>query len=332
MDHLIELREQSSSRVFLTPAEGEELRRLDMDVQAASDWEQEALKKSLGHAVEPDLSNCQVYEVNPGCQVGYFRLSSDMCRTVRITPKVGIRNVFALLGAAYSFYSPPGMSPFRPESVDYAIDTAKVLEPLVHQFNGSVKKLLQDGLLASYLEQEENLRVLKGRLAFSRHLTHNVVRQDRLYCRFFQAEVDIAENQVILWAMVLLNRLGEWSQNVRQTLHSHILHFGGVSLRQFLPRQYPVFHYDRLSSRYREVHDWCRLFIDLLSISDKPGERMFNGYLLDMNKLFERFVISVFKTFPADLRLPCSNPRSFKAFEKARSFITCSPVASAHPL
>jgi 5-methylcytosine-specific restriction endonuclease McrBC regulatory subunit McrC len=37
------------------------------------------------------------------------------------------------------------------------------------------------------------------------------------------------------------------------------------------------------------------LFIDLLSISDKPGETTFNGYLLDMNKLFERFVISVFK-------------------------------------
>ena len=95
--------------------------------------------------------------------------------------------------------------------------------------------------------------------------------------------------------MILLNRSGDWSQDVRQTLHSHILHFGGVSLRQFLPRQYPIFHYDRLSSRYREVHDWCRLFIDFLSISDKPGETTCNGYLLDMNKLFERFVISAFK-------------------------------------
>jgi len=100
---------------------------------------------------------------------------------------------------------------------------------------------------------------------------------------------------VILWALILLNRAGDWSRDVRQALHSHILHFGGVSLRQFLPRQCPVFRYDRLSSRYHEVHDWCRLFIDLLSISDKPGETTFNGYLLDMNKLFERFVISVFK-------------------------------------
>jgi 5-methylcytosine-specific restriction enzyme subunit McrC len=100
---------------------------------------------------------------------------------------------------------------------------------------------------------------------------------------------------MVLWTLILLNRAGMWSQGTRQTLHSHILHFGGVSLRQFLPRQCPVFHYDRLRSRYREVHDWCRLFIDLLSISDKPGETTFSGYLLNMNELFERFVISVFQ-------------------------------------
>lgn len=294
MDQLIELQEQLLSPVFLTHAEGEELRRLDMDVQVESDSEQEDPGGSVRRAGEAGSSTYRMYKVDPGCQVGYFRLSSDMRRTVWIKPKVGIRNVFALLGAAYHCYSPP-LSPFRSESVEYAVDKAQVLEPLVRHFNESVRELLQDGLLANYVEQEENLRVLRGRLAFSKHLTLNVVRRDRLYCRFFQAEVDIPENQVILWALILLNRAGDWSGDVRQTLHSHILHFGGVSLRQFLPRQCPVFHYDRLSSRYREVHDWCRLFIDLLSISDKPGETTFNGYLLDMNKLFERFVISVFK-------------------------------------
>jgi len=294
MDQLIELREQVPSRVFLTRAEEQELRGLNMDVEAESDWEQEDL--------------C-AYEVNPGCQVGYFRLSSDMHRTVRITPKVGTSNVLALLGAAYRFYSNPGASPFRPESVDYAVDKTRVLEPLVRHFNESVSRLLQDGLLSNYVEQEENLKVLRGRVAFSRHLAENVVRRDRLYCRFFQAEVDIPENQVILRALILLNQTGDWSQVVRQTLHSHILRFGGVSLRQFLRGQCPVFHYDRLSFRYREVHGWCRLFIDLLSISDEPGETTFNGYLLDMNRLFERFVISVFENAGESVSLVAVRPQ-----------------------
>jgi 5-methylcytosine-specific restriction enzyme subunit McrC len=294
MNPLIELQEQMPLPVLLTQAESEELRQLGMDVQADSGWEQEDPGAAERFADETGSSNSQAYKVNPGCYVGHFRLGSGMRRTVRITPKVGIRNVFALLGAAYGFYLPP-RCPFRPESVDYNVDKMQVLEPLVRYFNESIKALLQDGLLTNYVEREENLKVLRGRLSFSQHLAQNVVRQDRLYCRFFQAEVDIPENQMILWTLILLNRAGMWSQGTRQTLHSHILHFGGVSLRQFLPRQCPVFHYDRLRSRYRKVHDWCRLFIDLLSISDKPGGTTFSGYLLNMNELFERFVISVFK-------------------------------------
>ena len=164
----------------------------------------------------------------------------------------------------------------------------------MRHFNRLVKLLLQDGLLTNYIEQEGNLKALKGRIAFAKHLSHNFVRQDRLYCRFFRSEVDIPENQLIAWTLVLLTRLGEWPQDVRQTLQSHFLHFGGVSIRAFLPKQYPTFHYDRLSSRYAEVHSWCRLFIDLLSISDQTGKTRFNGYLLGMNELFERFVRSMF--------------------------------------
>src|SRR5438552_3898740 len=114
MDSLIELQEQVPSQVFLTRAEGEELRQLDMDVQAQSDREQQDPDTSVG-GVGEGRTPYRAYEVNPGCQVGYFRLSSDTHRTVRIAPKVGIHNVFALLGAAYSFYSPHGASPFRPE-------------------------------------------------------------------------------------------------------------------------------------------------------------------------------------------------------------------------
>jgi 5-methylcytosine-specific restriction enzyme subunit McrC len=292
MDQLIKLKEQEeSSGVLLTRAEREELRRLG--IRAETDWEQEDDPgASVTRVGETGSSTCRAYKVKPDCKVGYFRLSSG--RTVWIEPKVEIHNVFALLGAAYRCYS--DKPPFEDESVDYAVDKAPPLEPLVVDFNKSVEELLQHGLLANYVEQEENLRVLRGRLAFSKHLAQNVVRQDRLYCRFFQAEVDIPENQVILWALILLSRAGDLSQGVRQTLHSHILRFGGVAIRPFLPRQYPVFHYDRLNSRYRKVHDWCRLFIDLLSISHKPGERLkFYGYLLDMNELFERFVISAFE-------------------------------------
>lgn len=37
------------------------------------------------------------------------------------------------------------------------------------------------------------------------------------------------------------------------------------------------------------------MFVDLLSLADKPGQRSFRGYLLNMNELFERFVRAMFE-------------------------------------
>jgi hypothetical protein len=104
MHQVIELQEQAPSPVFLTDAEAQELRALKVDVQNGA-YERQ-MPGDGGTA-------CRVYLVNPRFQVGHFRLSADARRTVSIRPKVGIRNVFSLLGVAYGFYSGQTASPFR---------------------------------------------------------------------------------------------------------------------------------------------------------------------------------------------------------------------------
>jgi len=271
---LIELEEQKEKCVPLTQAEARELRELGLDV----------------YLYPNDTTH---YCVDPKSWVGHFRLSSEGSRVVYIKPKVGIRNLFALLGASYQWYR--DQSPFRKPPVDYDIDVAEVIEPLVEMFNEQVRKILQDGLLKKYVQMQENCSVVKCRIVFSEQIRRNLVHKERIFCRFAQCETDIPENQVILFTLLLLRQIRDLSPQVRRDLTSNILHFGDVSIRQFLPTQMPLFTYDRLSQRYEEVHSWCRLFIDMMSLSEKPGERIFNGFLLDMNVLFERFVISMFQ-------------------------------------
>src|SRR5436309_365230 len=122
MDTPIELREQQPCAVLLTATEAQELRELKFDVILAQSVEFD----KTDDAIEPAA---RAYLVNSGCQVGHFRLQSQSQRTVRIQPKVGIRNVFALLAEAYAFYS-DGESPFRRHTVDYNVDKATLLEPL----------------------------------------------------------------------------------------------------------------------------------------------------------------------------------------------------------
>jgi len=158
-----------------------------------------------------------------------------------------------------------------------------------------VRKILQDGLLRRYVETQENCGTVKGRIIFSEQISRNLIHSERICCRFAQSETDIPENQVILFTLLLLRQNVGLSASVRRELTAHILHFGDVSILQYLPKQVPLFTYDRLSQRYEEVHSWCRLFVDMMSLSEKPGKRRFSGFLLNMNVLFERFVISMFQ-------------------------------------
>jgi 5-methylcytosine-specific restriction enzyme subunit McrC len=57
--------------------------------------------------------------------------------------------------------------------------------------------ILRCGLLADYVEREDELRVLRGRLLSDRQVLRRFGQVDRLVCRFDEHEQDIAENQLL---------------------------------------------------------------------------------------------------------------------------------------
>src|SRR6266446_5654275 len=144
MDELIRLKEQEDSHpVLLSVSEEKELR----DGHRFGVVRIEPQANEAVHDVPMGESVYRRFLVNPTCHVGHFRLQSE--RVGYIEPKVSIRNVFALLGIAYKFYA---KDPFFPPEVQYAVDTDRVNEPLVRQFNEDVQKLLQEGLLRRHIE------------------------------------------------------------------------------------------------------------------------------------------------------------------------------------
>jgi 5-methylcytosine-specific restriction enzyme subunit McrC len=276
---VIELEESKEKDVCLFPQEASELEQSGYSVQA--------LLSSGSENASPQLS----YRVNPRYEVGYFRLKSGRC--IQIASKVPISNVFSLLGASYIFYA--NASPFQDETVPYAQSRDNPLQALVEHFATLVDVVLREGLLKRYIEQEENLHTLRGRLLFEQQLRNNLVSKNRIFCRFTTFDVDNPENRTILWTLLLLRRAGIWPDHLKQKLMAQTLHFGGVSVVPIRQRQWPPFTYDRLNERYREVHSWCRFFIEQMTISSVTGKIEFHGFRLNMFELFERFVFSMFK-------------------------------------
>lgn len=272
----ITLKEQESQRVFLQLADIRFLERLRFQVAMAE------LPKADG--VDTPLA-CLV---NPNSCVGHFALPSG--RITIVEPKINAAGVFRMLGYVFA---DEHRQLFEWDDVQYASERL-LFEPLVERFNGLVTARTKRGLVQDYIRREENLGVFRGALNIKAQVEQNLGRENRVHCRFFEQTVDVPDNRFVKAALRHLLAFGGWTPRTTQSLIRNLHHFDGVTLER-LPRQaLPSRHYHRLNDDYRAIHQLCRLFAERSSVSEQFGEVRFNGFLLDMNRLYEQFVETAF--------------------------------------
>lgn len=153
--------------------------------------------------------------------------------------------------------------------------------------------ILRGGLLADYVEREDDLPVVRGRLLGDQQILRRFGQIDRLICRYDEHEQNILENQLLAAA------LGVCAVRVRHD-----------SVRQRIRRLLGIFHevcnpdelnldsarcqmtYHRMNEHYRHAHGLAWLLLDGLGTRDllKSGKTPCFAFLIDMNRLFEMFV------------------------------------------
>lgn len=154
------------------------------------------------------------------------------------------------------------------------------------------ERLIRGGLRSAYVEKQEALPVLKGRLDIDRQIRRRQGRIELLECRFDDRSTDIADNQLLLAAIdrctpkirnsVLRRRAGR----VRVIL-SELCSPGWSDLAEEPMR------YNRLNDHYRAGHHWARTILrgsHGLESFFRPGSGRCFAFFLDMNRLFEQFV------------------------------------------
>lgn len=153
--------------------------------------------------------------------------------------------------------------------------------------------LLQDGLLADYVEHEEDLPLVRGRLLGDQQLLRRFGRVDRVICRYDEHEQDILENQLLAAALRLAaDRVTH--ESVRQRVRGLRSIFDSICESDFLDvaTARERISYNRLNEHYRDAHGLAYLLLGGQGADDLfvSGETRCFAFLLDMNRLFERFV------------------------------------------
>ena len=168
------------------------------------------------------------------------------------------------------------------------------------------ERILRSGVLADYVEEEDTLPVLRGRLLFDRQLRQRYGQLDKLICRYDEYRQDIMENQILAYA------LDHCGRRVRHPAIARRAHQVGTIFREVcdwtsldVGRCWDDLTYHRLNEHYRPAHDLARLVVRGAGVTSLYGRGSTDcfAFLIDMNVLFERFVLRILETLAQPLNL-----------------------------
>jgi len=192
-----------------------------------------------------------------------------------------------------------------------------LLEIFISMFLDEVSKLIKIGIKSDYVELEDNLKFLKGKLKISEQIRKNIVHKERFYVCYQEFSIDRAENRLIKSTLEFLYRRSKSSKN-QQLIREYLFIFDEISSSSDINADFSRLKLNRQTKHYEQALLWGKIFLQNKSFSPYRGSDVAFALLFDMNALFESYVGNFIKKKLPGVILQHSekhlveNPRSFR--------------------
>jgi 5-methylcytosine-specific restriction enzyme subunit McrC len=226
------------------------------------------------------------WSLRAGSKVGAVAVAApegDRPVTVRVAPKVCIARLFFLLG-----YSLAPKGGWRDGEVDVT-EHRDLLPALAHAVERQIDRALRQGLLQGYRVTEETSLVVRGRIREAEQIRRRFGATLPVEVEYDEFTTDITENRLLRAAVERLLRLPGVPDDVRRGLLHQRARLADVTvIRRGQPL--PDWQPSRLNSRYQHALQLAGTVLNNASVEHASGGLRIDGFLFDMNKLFEDFV------------------------------------------
>ena len=189
-----------------------------------------------------------------------------------------------------------------PHSDIRALSQYPMLEWFIRQFLYQLEKLIRNGLARQYVNVEENLPYLRGRILFADHLRRNIVDRTRFYTTFDELSVNRPANRLIHAALERLAPLVRDQRN-RQLLRESLFAFTEVPASRNLSSDWQTHRIDRSMTHYRAVMEWVRLVLFGYGLTTFVGAHTNVSLLFPMEEVFEDFVGTSLRRYQSRYRV-----------------------------
>jgi len=256
---------QTAPAVALTQLQRDQLRRLAPSV-----------------AVMPAIGHDSAYDLTPGSFVGVVHLADGL--EIVIRPKLRIDRVLFLISYAV------GQGRWMDVPAGLA-QAGSLVEAILPAFSFRLRRALERGVLQGYRTENEALTTLRGRWRIGDQIRARFGNVPPIEVSYDDFTEDIEHNRLLRAAVHRLLRLPVRDDRARWPLRALDARLAGVRLVDYDPRRVSQVVFDRRSEHYRGAVGLARLILSGVSFDLGAGAVAASAFLIDMNKVFEDFVV-----------------------------------------
>ncbi|MBZ9864225.1 McrC family protein [Mesorhizobium sp. CA15] len=164
-----------------------------------------------------------------------------------------------------------------------------LLEILIRLFCDQLFKALHRGMPRQYVEHEDDLAAIRGRLVLKRQFTTLSVTPQKLACRFDELSPDIALNRIMKAALSRLSSIARSPLNQRR-LAELAFAFSEISTVPVAQLPWDRVAIDRTNRAWAQPLELAKLLLGRRYQNTSGGEGRGFSLLFEMHTLFEEFV------------------------------------------
>ena len=199
-----------------------------------------------------------------------------------------------------------------------------LLEIFISMFLEELSKLIQKGIKSDYIQKEENLKFLKGKLKISEQIKQNSIHKERFFVLYEEFSSDRVENRLIKTTLEYLYKKSKLNKN-QQRIREFLFVFDEIKISHNIKTDFEKVKLNRQMKDYEQVLLWCKTFLLENSFSPYKGNDIAFALLFDMNLLFESYVYDYLRKNAFFENIKNQDKKHHLAYENGNGKFTLKP-------
>lgn len=167
---------------------------------------------------------------------------------------------------------------------------------------------LKQGLYREYLQRQEDLTVVRGKINMEGTIKNLLARKQVLSCEYEELSVNNLLNQILKTTVMLLLKYADVDSKYKDDLKKKMLFFSEVDTLDPKEIKWSTIRFQRNNQNYRMLISICQLIIEGMLLTTDKGEYRLASFIDEqrMCRLYEKFILEYYRRHYTGLSVEAS--------------------------